>query len=89
MNGSLRLHQDGESVVDPSCFAPHLALGEGSARAVYNTCQLLFLGLKSGQDYGELKPTYAIWLLAENLITDDNEYVHHYKVRDEQGRTFT
>ena len=25
-------------------------------------------------------------LLAENLLVDDNDYVHHYKMRDEQGQ---
>jgi predicted transposase/invertase (TIGR01784 family) len=59
------------------------------ARIIYNWSDIYSQQLKSGQDYGELKPTYAIWLLAENLITDDNEYVHHYKVLDEQGKTFT
>lgn len=59
------------------------------ARIIYNWADIYSQQLKSGQDYGELKPTYAIWLLAENLITDDSAYVHHYKVRDEQGKTFT
>jgi len=59
------------------------------ARIIYNWADIYIEQLKSGQDYGELRPTYAIWLLAENLITDDSEYVHHYKVRDEQGKTFT
>jgi predicted transposase/invertase (TIGR01784 family) len=59
------------------------------ARIIYNWADIYSEQLKSGQDYGELRPTYAIWLLAENLITDDSEYVHHYKVRDEQGKTFT
>ena len=26
---------------------------------------------------------------AENLLVDDNAYVHHYKMRDEQGQTLT
>ena len=59
------------------------------ARIIYNWANIYSQQLKSGQDYGELRPTYAIWLLAEDLITDDSEYVHHYKVRDEQGKTFT
>ena len=59
------------------------------ARIIYNWADIYSQQLQSGQDYGELKPTYAIWLLAENLITDDSDYVHHYKVRDEQGKTFT
>ena len=45
--------------------------------------------LKSGQEYLELRPTYSIGLLAENLLVDDNAYVHHYKMRDEQGQTLT
>ena len=45
--------------------------------------------LKSGQEYLQLRPTYSIWLLAENLLVDDNAYVHHYKMRDEQGLTLT
>ena len=59
------------------------------ARIIYNWADIYSRQLQSGQGYGELKPTYAIWLLAENLITDDSEYVHHYKIRDEQGKTFT
>ena len=59
------------------------------ARIIYNWADIYSQQLQSGQDYGELRPTYAIWLLAENLITDDSDYVHHYKVRDEQGKTFT
>lgn len=58
------------------------------ARIIYNWADIYSQQLQSGQGYGELKPTYAIWLLAENLITDDDEYVHHYKIRDEQGKTF-
>jgi hypothetical protein len=44
---------------------------------------------RTGQAYLELRPTYSIWLLAENLLVDDNAYVHHYKMRDEQGQTLT
>ena len=44
---------------------------------------------RTGQEYHELRPTYSIWLLAENLLVDDNAYVHHYKMRDEQGQTLT
>lgn len=42
--------------------------------------------LQSGQDYDCLKPTYGIWLLAENLMPNDAGYTHHYKLRDERGR---
>jgi predicted transposase/invertase (TIGR01784 family) len=41
------------------------------ARIIYNWADIYSQQLKSGQDYGELKPTYAIWLLAENLITTE------------------
>ncbi len=58
------------------------------ARIVYNWADIYSQQLKSGEDYAQLRPTYAIWLLAENLLPEDNGYVHHYKLRDEQGRTF-
>ena len=63
--------------------------GHLPARIIYNWADIYSQQLKSGQDYLELKPTYSIWLLAENLISDDNETVHHYKLRDEQGNTLT
>ena len=62
--------------------------GHLPARIIYNWADIYSQQLKSGQDYSELKPTYAIWLLAENLLTADNNYVHHYKIRDEQGQNF-
>lgn len=62
--------------------------GHLPARIIYNWADLYSQQLKSGQDYGQLRPTYAIWLLAENLISGDSRYVHHYKMRDEQGQTF-
>ena len=55
-------------------------------RIIYNWADIYCQQLKSGQDYKQLKPTYSIWLLAENLLTKDNDYAHHYKMRDEQGR---
>lgn len=58
------------------------------ARIIYNWADIYSQQLKSGQNYGELKPTYSIWLLAENLLTHDNEYVHHYKLRDRLGGSF-
>lgn len=58
------------------------------ARIIYNWADIYSQQLKSGQDYGELKPTYSIWLLAENLLTHDDDYVHHYKIRDSLGNTF-
>jgi len=63
--------------------------GHLPARIIYNWADIYSQQLKSGQDYLQLRPTYSIWLLAENLISDDNETVHHYKMRDEQGNTLT
>ncbi len=62
--------------------------GHLPGRIIYNWADIYSQQLKSGQDYGQLRPTYAIWLLAENLLIKDNDYVHHYKLRDEQGHTF-
>jgi len=59
------------------------------SRIVYNWTDIYSQQLKSGQDYSQLKPTYSIWLLAENLLTQDTDYSHHYKLRDDQGRSFT
>ncbi|MGD0961435.1 MAG: Rpn family recombination-promoting nuclease/putative transposase [Methylomonas sp.] len=56
------------------------------ARILYNWADIYSKQLKSGQDYLLLKPTYSIWLLAEDLITGDNNYEHVYKLRDEQGQ---
>ncbi|SJM90412.1 PD-(D/E)XK nuclease family transposase [Crenothrix polyspora] len=41
------------------------------ARIVYNWADIYSQQLKSGENYGQLKPTYAIWLLAENFIPVD------------------
>ena len=53
------------------------------ARIIYNWADIHSQQLKSGQEYLRLRPTYSIWLLAENLFVDDNAYVHHYKMRNE------
>ncbi|SJM90526.1 Rpn family recombination-promoting nuclease/putative transposase [Crenothrix polyspora] len=58
-------------------------------RILYNWTDIYSQQLKSGQNYSLLRPTYSIWLLAEKLLSDDSEYMHHYKMRDEQGRVFS
>ena len=58
------------------------------ARILYNWADIYSQQLQSGQDYRELKPTYAIWLLAENLLNDDANYLRHYKMRDQHGKCF-
>lgn len=56
------------------------------ARITYNWTDIHSQQLQSGQDYLEIKPTYAIWLLANNLIKDDEAYAQRVKLRNEQGR---
>lgn len=59
------------------------------SRIVYTWADIYRQQLKSGKDYSELKPTYAIWLLAENVIADNDQYVNHYKLRNEQGQVLS
>ena len=58
------------------------------ARILYGWADLYSAQLQSGMDYGALRPTYAIWLLDEPLLTDQPEYAHCYRLRDDQGRVF-
>jgi predicted transposase/invertase (TIGR01784 family) len=60
-----------------------------SARIMYYWANTYCKQLKGGQQYDQLRPTYSIWLLAENLLSDDDQYVHHYKMRDEQGQALS
>ncbi|MFO1431391.1 MAG: Rpn family recombination-promoting nuclease/putative transposase [Candidatus Competibacteraceae bacterium] len=55
-------------------------------RILYTWADLYSAQLSSGQDYNELRPTYAIWLLAENLLRGDPAYTHIYRLRDDAGR---
>ncbi len=57
------------------------------ARILYNWADIYSQQLQAGQDYAQLKPTYAIWLLAENLISGDSRYAHHFKFSDEYGKS--
>ena len=41
--------------------------------------------LQSGDDYHLLQPTYSIWLLNDNVVADDQDYLHEYKLRDANG----
>ena len=63
-----------------------LSYAELPARILYTWADLYSAQLGSGQDYAELRPTYAIWLLAEDLLRDDSAYSHIYRLRDEGGR---
>lgn len=54
-------------------------------RIAYNWADIYAGQLKSGQKYDELKPTYAIWLLAETLLQNDEQYCAVFKLRDTFG----
>ena len=56
------------------------------ARILYTWADLYSQQLHSGQDYDQLKPTCAIWLLAQDLLRGDPAYVHRYRLCNEQGR---
>ena len=56
------------------------------ARILYTWADLYSQQLRSGQDYGQLRPTYAIWILAQHLLRDDPAYAHRYRLCDERGR---
>jgi predicted transposase/invertase (TIGR01784 family) len=54
-------------------------------RIAYNWADIYAGQLQSGQKYDALKPTYSIWLLAENLLKSDEQYAHNFKLRDTAG----
>lgn len=56
------------------------------ARILYVWSDIYSKQLQSGQDYHLLRPTYSIWLLAENLVKNDGNYLHRYKFRDDLGQ---
>ena len=57
------------------------------ARILYNWADIYSQQIQSGEGFHLLKPAYSIWLLANNLIKEDSDYIHTYKVRDDKGRT--
>ena len=63
-----------------------LAHTDFPARMLYTWADLYSQQLQSGQDYGALRPTYAIWLLGDDLLRDDPAYAHRYRLRDERCR---
>ena len=54
-------------------------------RMVYTWCDIISQQLQSGNDYSLLKPVYSIWLLAENLLPDEADYAHEYKLQNRLG----
>jgi predicted transposase/invertase (TIGR01784 family) len=55
------------------------------ARMLYTWSDVYSQQLQSGEKYYKLNPTYSIWLLAENAVKHDDQYIHRYKFRDEAG----
>ncbi|MBK5937773.1 Rpn family recombination-promoting nuclease/putative transposase [Halochromatium roseum] len=55
------------------------------ARISYGWADLYSSQLSSGEPYTKLKPTYAIWLLAEDLLPDNDVYLHDFRLRDANG----
>jgi predicted transposase/invertase (TIGR01784 family) len=55
-------------------------------RILYYWADIYSQQLQSGEGYHALRPTFAIWLLAENLIKDDTDHLHAYKIQDSKGR---
>jgi predicted transposase/invertase (TIGR01784 family) len=57
------------------------------ARILYGWADLYSEQLKSGQDFSELRPVYAIWLLGEELPNDEEkDYARNFQMRDATGR---
>ncbi|MTW23053.1 Rpn family recombination-promoting nuclease/putative transposase [Allochromatium palmeri] len=56
------------------------------ARILYTWADLYSAQLHSGEDYSLLKPTYAIWLLGEDLLHERPECIHEFRMRDTAGR---
>ena len=63
-----------------------LSVPDLPARILYTWADLYSQQLHSGQDYGQLRPTYSIWILAQDLLRDDPAYAHRYRLCDERGR---
>lgn len=57
------------------------------ARISYGWADLYSSQLSSGETYAKLKPTCAIWLLAEDLLPDRDGYLHDFRLRDAHGRS--
>ena len=50
-------------------------------RIAYTGCDLYAAQLQAGQGYEALRPTYGIWLLAENLVRGDEDYAHEFRLQ--------
>jgi predicted transposase/invertase (TIGR01784 family) len=59
------------------------------SRIIYTWSDIYSQQLKNSEKYHELKPTYSIWLMGDNLVKDDDQYLHRYKFRDDTGKSLT
>jgi len=59
------------------------------ARVIYTWADVYSQQLQNGDKYAELRPTYSIWLMGENIVKDDDQYLHRYKFRDDTGKGLT
>jgi predicted transposase/invertase (TIGR01784 family) len=59
------------------------------ARIMYTWADVYSQQLQNSDKYHELKPTYSIWLMGDNLVKDDDQYLHRYKFRDDTGKSLT
>jgi predicted transposase/invertase (TIGR01784 family) len=55
------------------------------ARMLYGWADLYSAQLEDGEDYGQLRPTYAIWLMGQPFRRTGRGYRHHYRMRDDRG----
>lgn len=58
-------------------------------RIIYTWADVYSQQLQNSDKYNELKPTYSIWLMGDNLVKDDDQYLHRYKFRDDTGKFLT
>jgi predicted transposase/invertase (TIGR01784 family) len=56
-------------------------------RMLYTWCDIYGAQLEEGQDFRQLKPVIAIWLLAENLFKQDRIHHHHFQMADVKNQT--
>ncbi|HLA35125.1 MAG TPA: Rpn family recombination-promoting nuclease/putative transposase, partial [Rhodocyclaceae bacterium] len=59
------------------------------SRILYTWTDIYSQQLQSGAEYHKLQPTYSIWLLAEDSIPEDDDYLHAFKMRDAKGRALS
>ena len=53
---------------------------------LYGWADLYSSQLHSGEGYHQLRPTYAIWLLGEDVLPESKDYAHDFRLRDRHGR---